>query len=177
MDVFWALLLVVILCAAWFTNILGLPGNWLMLTAAVTYWAAMPMESRASIGTTLLLVLAGLAVLGELLEFAAGSAGVSKVGGSRRSALYAILGSIVGGLVGFIVSLPIPVVGPIVGSLLFASAGAMAGAILGERSIGKNWAETFQVGKAAFWGRAMGTAAKMLVGLVMIVLAIFGLIF
>jgi uncharacterized protein len=177
MDVLWAILFFVVLWLAWFTNILGLPGNWLMLASSVIYWLAMSPESRAAIGIPLLLVLAGLALIGELVELVAGSAGVSKAGGSRRSAVYAIGGSIAGALVGFFVGVPIPVIGSVVGSLLFGSVGAMAGAILGERSIGKNWNDTFKVGTAAFWGRALGTAGKMAVGLMMIVVALFGLIF
>ncbi len=177
MDVLWALLFFVILCVAWFTNILGLPGNWLMLAISAVYWIAMPAESRAGISTVLLLVLGGLALLGEFVELAAGSAGVSKAGGTRRSAIYAIGGSIAGAMVGFVVGVPIPVIGSVVGSLLFGSVGAMAGAMLGERSAGRRWSDSLQVGKAAFWGRALGTAAKMAVGFVMIFVVLFGLLF
>jgi uncharacterized protein YqgC (DUF456 family) len=134
MSIIWAMLLVLLLLIAWLTNVLGLPGNWLMLICATLYWLWMPEDTTAAIGTTLLLVLAGLAVLGEVLELMAGSAGVSKAGGTRRSAIYAILGSIGGAIVGFVVGVPIPVVGSLVGSLLLGSLGAMAGAMLGERS-------------------------------------------
>jgi uncharacterized protein YqgC (DUF456 family) len=166
MDVLWATLYFVILWIAWFTSILGLPGNWLMLAVSVIYWLAMSADSRAAIGTPLLIGLGVLALVGELAELAAGSAGVSKAGGTRRSALYAIF-----------VGVPIPVIGSVVGSLLFGSIGAMAGAMLGEHSAGRHWRDSLQVGKAAFWGRALGTAAKMAVGLVMIFVAVFGLIF
>jgi uncharacterized protein len=177
MTFLWAMLLIFLLFIAWFTNILGLPGNWLMLACATLYWIWMPEESTGTIGTTLLLVLAGLAVLGEVLELIAGSAGVSKAGGTRRSAVYAILGSIGGALVGFVVGVPIPLVGPLVGSLLLGGFGAMAGAMLGERSAGRDWTQSMQVGQAAFWARALGTAAKMAVGFAMICVTVFGLIF
>lgn len=177
MDVLWALLFFLVLWVAWFTNLLGLPGNWLMLASSVVYWLVMSSSSGAAIGIPLLIGLAVLALVGELLELVAGSAGVSKAGGSRRSAIYAIGGSIAGAMLGFFVGVPIPVIGSVVGSLLFGSVGAMAGAVLGERSTGKNWNDTFKVGTAAFWGRAMGTFAKMAVGLVMIAVALFGLIF
>jgi hypothetical protein len=177
MTVLWAILFFVLLCVAWFTNLFGLPGNWLMLACSVLYWLLMPSGERASIGLVLLVVLAALAMLGEFVELAAGSAGVSKAGGSRRSAIYAIGGSIGGAMVGFVVGVPIPLIGSVVGSLLFGSFGAMAGAIYGERSAGKRWRDTLHVGKAAFWGRAMGTAAKMGVGLAMIGAALVGLMF
>jgi uncharacterized protein len=177
MTFLWATLLILILFIAWFTNILGLPGNWLMLACATLYWIFMPAESSASIGIILLIVLGGLAIAGEVLELMAGSAGVKKSGGTRRSAVYAIFGSIGGALTGFFVGVPIPLIGPIVGSLLFGSFGAMAGAMLGERSAGRGWTQSLQTGKAAFWGRAFGTAAKMGVGLIMIFVTLFGLIF
>jgi uncharacterized protein len=177
MTIIWAMLLVLLLLIAWLTNILGLPGNWLMLACATLYWLWTPEDTTVAIGTTILLVLAGLAILGEVLELMAGSAGVSKAGGTRRSAVYAILGSIGGALMGFVVGVPIPVIGPLVGSLLLGSFGAMAGAMLGERSAGRGWTQSLHIGKAAFWGRALGTAAKMAVGLAMIVVTLFGLIF
>jgi len=177
MDIVWAMLFLLALLIAWFTNILGLPGNWLMLACGVVYWLWMPAQSRASISLTLLIVLGVLAALGELLELLASSAGVSKVGGSRRSALFAILGSVAGGVVGFGIGVPIPVIGPVVGSLLLGSIGAMAGAIYSEWSSGKNWGQSFSVGKAAFWGRAIGTLTKMAIGLLMLLVALAGILF
>ena len=177
MTILWAMLLVLLLLIAWLTNVLGLPGNWLMLVCATLYWLWMPEDNTAAIGTRLLVVLAGLAILGEVLELVAGSASVSKAGGTRRSAVYAILGSIGGAMIGFVVGVPIPLIGPLIGSLLLGSFGAMAGAMLGERSAGRGWTHSLQIGKAAFWGRALGTAAKMAVGLAMIAVTLFGLIF
>jgi uncharacterized protein len=169
-------LLLAVLIIAWATNLVGLPGNWLMLACAVVYWIVIPAGEPMTLGSTSLLIIAGLAMLGELLEFAAGSTGVKRAGGSRRSALYAILGSVAGGLVGFAIGFPIPIIGPLVGSLLFASLGAMAGAIHGERLAGRDWSHTLNVGRAAFVGRALGTLAKMLIGLAMIIVALVGLL-
>jgi len=175
MHIVWLIVFLLAILIAWFTNILGLPGNWLMLACAVAYWYLQPPESSLSISLTLLVVLAVLAALGELLELFASSAGVSKAGGSRRSALFAILGSVAGAVVGFGVGFPIPVIGPVVASVLFGSLGAMAGAAYSEWSAGRNWKQTLTVGKAAFWGRALGTIVKMAVGLIMICVAIAGI--
>jgi uncharacterized protein YqgC (DUF456 family) len=136
----------------------------------------MPAGSRASIGLAALITLAVLAALGEVLELLAGSAGVSKAGGSRRSVVYAILGSIVGAILGLVIGVPIPVIGPIISSLFLGSVGAMAGAMYGEWSAGKGWRGAFQIGKAAFWGRALGTVAKMMIGLVMLFVALVGVL-
>jgi hypothetical protein len=57
---------------------------------------------------------------------------------------------------------PIPVIGSVVAAVLFAGLGAMAGAILGEVSAGQRLDTSWQIGKAAFWGRLAGTLGKML---------------
>lgn len=137
----------------------------------------MPAGGTASISSALLIILAVLAVIAELFELAAGSMSVSKAGGNRRSALYAIMGSIGGAFVGLLIGVPIPVIGPIVGSLLFGSVGAMAGAVYSERSSGRSWKVSLHVGKSAFWGRAFGTIAKLAVGLIMLLVTVVGLIF
>lgn len=175
MEFLWFALLLLAMVVAWATNLVGLPGNWLMLGFAVLYWIFMPIGTYTSIGSTVLIVMAGLATLGELVEFAAGSAGVTKAGGHRRSSLYAILGSVIGGIIGLGIGLPIPIIGPLVGSLLFASLGAMAGAMHGERLAGRDWNQMLTVGKAAFVGRALGTLAKSLIGLAMIVVVLVGI--
>ncbi len=102
-----------------------------------------------------------LAVLGEIIELAAGALGVARTGGSRRSAMLALAGSLVGSVLGVVVGVPIPVVGSVIAAVLFAGMGAMAGAILGELSVGRTPGDGWQVGKAAFWGRLAGTLGKM----------------
>ena len=72
--------------------------------------------------------LAALALLGDIIEFLAGALGVKRKGGSKRGALFAIIGSFAGGLVGIFVGIPVPIVGPIIVAFLFASLGALAGA-------------------------------------------------
>jgi uncharacterized protein len=176
MAVLWAILLVVVLVAAWLTNAVGLPGNWLMLALAVVYWLVKPMGTSATLSLTVLVVMAVLAGIGELLELLMSSSRVAKAGGARRSAGFAIAGSIIGGIVGAMIGVPVPVIGPIVGSLLFGSLGAMAGAIYGEMSLGETLPQAMRVGKAAFIGRALGTMAKLVVGLAMVMTAIVGLI-
>jgi uncharacterized protein YqgC (DUF456 family) len=176
MAIFWAILFLCLLLIAWFTNVVGLPGNWLMLAIAVVYWILKPAGEAGSLSLTVLVIMAVLAGVGELLELVMSSAKVKQAGGARRSAGYAIVGSIVGGFFGVIVGVPLPVFGPIVGSLFFGSLGAMAGAIFGEISTGETFSQALQIGKAAFIGRALGTMAKMAVGLVIVCAAVVGMV-
>jgi hypothetical protein len=176
MTILWAILFVGAILAAWFTNVLGLPGNWLMLAIAVVYWILKPLGEGASLSLTVLIIMAALAGVGELLELAMSSAKVTRAGGARRSAGYAIAGSMVGGMAGAVIGVPVPLFGPIVGSLLFGSLGAMAGAIYGEISAGETLPQAVRIGKAAFLGRALGTLAKVVVGLIIACTAIVGIL-
>ncbi len=176
MNVFWACLLVTILFAGWLISVLGMPGNWLMVLAVVVYVLLVPEESPAAIGWPVAIAVGLLAAAGELLEFLAGAFGVAKAGGSKRGAVLALLGSMVGGIAGMFIGVPIPIVGPIVAAILFAGLGALAGAVIGEQWHGHGLDKSWQIGKAAFWGRLLGTLAKTAVGAVMIVVAVAALL-
>ncbi len=167
MNLLLAILLIVAALACWALTLLNVPGNWLMVGAAALYAYFVPADARVAIGWTVVATLLALAALGEMLEFLASAAGTTKAGGSVRAAVLALVGSLVGAVFGAVLGLPIPLVGPIFAALLFAGLGAMAGALLGERWAGKNLDASWPVGKAAFWGRLLGTLGKVLVGAVM----------
>jgi uncharacterized protein len=176
MTFLYAILLILVLLAAWALTLLGMPGNWLMVLATTVYAYFMPAESAASIGWNVVVVLIILAALGEIIEFLAGSMGAAKAGGSKRGAALALLGSMIGGIVGIFIAMPIPVVGPIFAALFFAAAGAMTGAIIGEIWAGRHLDESWHIGKAAFVGRLAGTLGKMLIGAVMLALVAAALV-
>ena len=169
MSIAYALLLIVALLVAWLLTVLGMPGNWLMVAAASLYAWLVPEDAATAIGWAVVLTVAILAVVGELLEALAGFLGAAKAGGSRRSAVLALLGSMVGGMVGIAVGLPIPLVGPLAAAVLAAGLGALLGAIAGELWKGRKMGKSWQVGKGAFWGRLLGTLAKALIGSIMLV--------
>lgn len=176
MTALYALLLILVMVVAWLLTLLGLPGNWVMVAAAAVYAAFAPVTQPAGLGWEIVAVLVGLALVGELIEFIAGAAGVAKGGGSRRGALLAIVGSVVGAILGAGVGIPIPVIGPIVAAILFAALGAMVGAMIGEHSVGRTAEATWQIGKAAFWGRLFGTLAKATIGAAMVATAILAVL-
>lgn len=166
-------LLFLALLAGWTMTVLSLPGNWVMVAAAALFAYFAP-ESGPDISWTAVGALFGLAVLAELLELAAGAVSAARVGGSKRGALLAILGSMVGAIVGAMLgaAIPIPLVGSVIGAVGCASLGALAGAMLGEAWKGRALGETWKVGQAAFWGRFLGTVAKTAIASAMLVIAI-----
>jgi len=172
MSIVWALLLVLAVLVFWFMNLLGLPGNWMIVGAAALYAWLIPDNTRIAIGWPAVGVLTGLAVLGEVVEFAASAAGVKKRGGSWFGAILALIGSVIGALAGMVVGVPIPVVGSLLAAVLFGGLGALAGAMLGETMRGQSFDASLRIGQAAFWGRLLGTLAKAMIGAVMAGIAI-----
>lgn len=172
MTFVWALLFIAAVLVFWSLDLLGLPGNWLIVAATIAYaWLTSGPDS-SSMRWAAAAIVTGLAVVGEILEVGASAAGVKRVGGSRRGAVLALAGSVVGAMTGLFVGIPIPLIGSVVAALLFAGAGALLGAMLGELSAGRSLAASWTVGRAAFWGRLLGTFAKTLIGGVMAGVAI-----
>ncbi len=172
-----AILLVVFCIVAWGLNLITLPGNWISVAAMALYAWLGPSEGRIAIGATTLAAAFLFALLGEIIEFAAGAMGAQKAGASRRSTLLAVVGSMAGALIGAFVGIPIPVVGPILAAILFGGVGATAGAIYGEWTDGRSWRESWSVGHAAFWGRTFGTLGKFAAGLAVVLAALIGVLF
>lgn len=167
----WGLVLVLANLMAWLSNLVSMPGNWLILACTAVFAAVLPKEAGQGIGWTTVGVLAGLAVLGEVLEFFAGAAVAGKRGGSRRGMLLAIAGTIIGSLSGAFISLPIPLVGPVIGALAGGALGAFIGAWIGEMWKGRSWQEGLDISKGAVIGRLLGTAGKLILGALMVAIA------
>ncbi len=166
-----ALCLVALLLIGWVLTLLSLPGNWLIVVATALYSWLIADTSTWDISWTLVIVLAVLAGLGEAIELIAAAAGVQRLGGSRRSALLSGVGSIIGAILGT-AWIPVPIVGTVFGACLGALGGAMFGESWKGRQIDHNW----QVGLAAFWGRLLGSMAKILIASVLVTVTLAGLL-
>lgn len=155
---------------AWFLTVLQLPGNWLIvLLTALAAWL-MPEETRFSISWLTLGIVFGLAVIGEVLEFAMGAALAKKQGASRRAVGLSMLGGIAGAIFGAGGGSVVPVLGTLIGVLLGGAVGAFLGAYLGETWKGRREEQAIAVGRAVAIGRTLGVLGKMIVGVVMVLL-------
>ncbi|MDR2892059.1 MAG: DUF456 domain-containing protein [Deltaproteobacteria bacterium] len=139
---------------------LGLPGNWVILGLAAL-WSYF---SDADFGWKFFLLLAGLAAVGEVLEFLAGSIGARRFGGTRKGSWGGIIGALVGGIAcaplffGF-------------GALLGALSGAFAGCFIIEKMHGMATAKAASAALGSALGRFGGFLAKFGIGLGMIYLS------
>lgn len=137
-----------------FTGLAGLllpivPGAPLLfLGLLLGAWA----ENFRYIGVWTLLILAGMAALTYLVEFAASVLGVKKYGGSKR----AMLGAALGGIVGIFLGIPGILLGPFVG------------AVIGELSLQRTLDQASRAGLGTIVGLAIGVAGKLAIGITMI---------
>jgi uncharacterized protein YqgC (DUF456 family) len=107
----------------------------------VAAWA----ENFEFVGWGTLVILAVLAGLTYVVDFAATAFGAKQFGASKR----AIIGAAIGGIVGLFLGLPGVVVGPILG------------AVIGELSARRGLYAATQAGIGATIGLALGVTAKL----------------
>ena len=143
-------------------TVVRLPGTWLILIAALVYswhfdWSRPPWP--------FLVVLAVLAVVGEIVEFFSSAVTARRVGASGRTALCATVGGVVGM---FVFSVPLPVIGTIIGGLL----GCFVGAVIAEVTVRRDPVHGAKVGLFAALGQILGMIGKMMIALVMAVAAV-----
>lgn len=166
MTILLALLLTVINLVWLALTVIGLPGTWLMAATTLAFawwqWDSNADPHHQMFSRTTLIIIVGLAVVGEVWEFAAGMAGAKQAGASGWGTLGALIGSIVGGIAGTFI---IPI--PLVGSLLGACGGAAGGAYLCELMIGRDEESAMRSGVGAGVGRLKGTLAKFAVAVLM----------
>lgn len=149
----WLLLiaLVLICLGGILVSALQLPGNWLILAAAVGYDAYYQWQR---LGWKWLAVLGALAAAGELAELLSTAIAAQRAGASRRAGI----GALVGGFAGMLLlSIPIPVIGTIIGGVV----GCFAGALVMELTLHDDLAKGTRVGVSASIGRLLGLVAKL----------------
>ena len=166
--------LLLVLGAGWVMTLLSLPGTWLIVICLALYAYLIPAGWYVDIGWVVVAVVAAFALLGEIIESLAVAVGAQRAGGSKRSALLALCGSIGGGLAGGLLGVPTLALAP-VAVVLGAAIGATAGAMLGEYWKGRSTREGWEVGKAAFWGRLLGTIGKIAVVSAMVAIVLLAL--
>jgi uncharacterized protein YqgC (DUF456 family) len=151
-------LLYIVLTAVLLSTALGFPGNWILVGVALV----IALVSRFS-GMTwgYLLLCAGLATLGEVIESTLGAVVVVRRGGTW----WGVAGSVLGGFAGVILGAG---VAPPFGSVVLGFLGAFLGAVLGEFAKQRQLEPAMRIGFWSFVGRMLAVAAKLSVGCVVL---------
>jgi uncharacterized protein len=140
----------------------GLPGLWVIVLGVVGYgW----ITDFRSIGMGVMILSIALAFLGEVIESWLGFRFARRYGGSSRAGW----GALIGGLIGAIVGVPLPLIGSVIGGFL----GAFVGAALFEYTRARHYETAARAGWGAVLGRAAAAAAKIALGVVIAVSALF----
>jgi uncharacterized protein YqgC (DUF456 family) len=149
--------------AAALTVLVGLPGAWMVIGAAILIelidglWLPGSGGAAVSFGWWPIGIAVALASVGELAELLAGALGARRAGSSRTGAV----GAILGGLVGAVVGIPVPP--PVLGALVCSILGTFVGAVLGELAADAQTrvGDTVRPATGATIGRILGTLAKL----------------
>ena len=156
------ILLVAFLVAGLVLVPLGLPGLWVMVLAVIGYGS---LTEFRTVGVTTIVVVSGLALVGEILESWIGFRLARRYGGSRRAGW----GALLGGLVGAVVGVPVPLVGSVIGAFL----GSFAGAALFEYTASRRTRLAASAGWGAVLGRAVAAAVKLALGMAIAVIGVY----
>jgi len=139
----------------------GLPGLWIMMGGILAYgW----LTDFRSVGVATIVIALAIAFFGEILDNWLGFRFAKRYGGSTRSGW----GALLGGLVGAGIGVPIAFVGSVIGAFI----GAFAGAAVFEYTYSQHAGVAARAGWGALLGRAAGSAAKIVLGLVLVVISV-----
>jgi uncharacterized protein len=136
----------------------ALPGTVLVLAGIVLgAW----IDDFTRVGTTVLSVIAVLAVLSWVLDYVAGLLGARRAGASREALIGAALGTVAGIFMGLVGVLFLPFVG----------------AVVGEYIARRDHGGAVRVGTATWLGMMVGMVAKVVLAFVMVGLFVVALVF
>ena len=158
MTILWLLAVLLIVAGLAGTVLPVLPGTALVLAGIVLgAW----IDDFTRVGPLMLVVIAVLALLAWVLEYAAGLLGARKAGASRL----ALVGTVVGLFMG------------LVGVLFMPLVGAAAGEYLARRHHARAGPQAVKVGVATWLGIMAGLLAKVVIACVMVGLFVAALLF
>jgi uncharacterized protein YqgC (DUF456 family) len=147
-------------------QILGLPGNWLLVADALfLFWFAGPDWISAST----VIVLAAMALLGEVTEFWTAASGARTDVPIKGVVAASILGALVGGVLGAPVLFGL-------GAIPGMAVGAWSAVFLTALFNGYGPGKASEAAVGALVGRLKGTAAKVVICAAMIAVIIVSLI-
>lgn len=158
MSYLFAVICIALMVLSLMLIFLSLPGTWAIL-ALSGLWAFL--TGAPEFNWQFFALLAGLAGLGELVEFLAGYFGSKRYGGSNKGSIGGMIGAVVGAILcaPFFFGL---------GALPGALAGSFTGTFLMEKSCGMDSAAAAKAAYGATLGRFGGFVVKLGIGTCMV---------
>lgn len=140
-----------------------LPGTWVIVVASFLY--ALVRDYQASADWKVIAVLAGLALLGELIEFLTGTLGPAK----EKVPTGAIVCSVIGGIAGAIIGVPVFLIGALLGLLLGSFFGAFLYCLVKDGHVRQALRHSWLI----LTSRVIAIFAKTAIGAGMVVFVLF----
>lgn len=156
-----AIFCIFLMVASLLLHLFGLPANWLVLIFAALWTFFAPGDAMT---VTILVVMAGLAILGEVMEMLMAHLWGKKYGASNKASIAGMIGAIVGAII----------CAPIlfgIGAFFGALAGAFLGSLAMELYRGVPSKEAAIAAWGTMLGRFGGTVFKAAIGCAMVVVA------
>ena len=146
-TLWWAVTLILMLAGLVGTVVPLVPGAVLIFSGALVNAITL-----GSVGWPTVLILLGLMLVGQAVDFLSGAAGAKYFGASRWGAI----GGVLGALVGIFFGLPGLLLGPLIG------------AVGGELLAGRRLLPAGKSGWGTFLGATAGLVVKVILGLLMV---------
>ena len=157
-----SVLLVLLSVASIGLTVVGMPGNFVIVVLTILYCL---VGRFAHFPWWWILVLLGIAILGEILEFLLGTFTNVRFGASK----WGVLGAFIGGLSGSIAgTAALPVIGTILGAII----GAFSLSFLFEHMHRSDVRKSLKAGYGASLGIILARSVKILLGIGMIVILV-----
>ncbi len=156
-----AILCILLMLASLLLHLFGLPANWLILFFAAL-WAFLVPGNALSL--QVLLLMGGLAVVGEIMETLMAHIWGKKYGGSTMGTVAGMIGALIGAIMGAPLLFGI-------GALFGALAGAFLGSLAVELLRGNHNKDALRAAWGTMLGRLGGTLVKTAIGCAMVVIA------
>lgn len=139
-------------------TMVGLPGNWVILVLFILFSF---LTNFTIISLTEMMVLAGLLLLGEIIETGFALLGAERYKPSRWSYLGAVIGGICGGVLGTSIL-------PVIGSIIGTACGVFGGAYAVEWWKTGNDDQAARVAKGAMLGSLIGVTTKFVLAFIVV---------
>lgn len=147
-------------------QVVGLPANWIILVLVFLWKLLGPAVSADGLTWTFIIIMALLAALGEIMEWALQVKLGNKFGSSAKGNWGGIIGSIIGGI------LLLPLFFGF-GAILGALGGAYVGCLLVELACRRNFSDAHMAAWGAFIGRSLGMSLKLGLGIAIVVMSVW----
>jgi uncharacterized protein YqgC (DUF456 family) len=162
MEIFGFILFILFAILGIILVFLGMAGTASILIGSLIYATTTHFQKMS---WKILLLLLGLTILGELIEYISSVLGAKKFGASGKSSLAVLFGGLVGGIIG---GLFMPLLGSIFGAIL----GGCLTPIIMEYKSRKEWLPSFKAGLGVLVGRMGGTLLKLVIAGMMIAITL-----